>query len=146
MQVLPHLLASLVHHCDWLTSTLSPAHPIFSAPVFTQGSAYRLKGKTITGVAFDDVEMRASGIPPHMVISVAVDKMQLKMEQDNFALKALWESGIEKISTIALSVPALVETRLREEFTIEGVHAVSRRDVQNAIHDLEQVSLRGVRV
>ena len=49
-------LASVVHHYEWITANLDPAHPIFSTPMFADNTAAELDAMkstsmTLTGVS-----------------------------------------------------------------------------------------------
>ncbi|KAH9118466.1 hypothetical protein AeMF1_008402, partial [Aphanomyces euteiches] len=67
---LPFLLASLVWHYKWLEATLEKNHPLFLSSVWLSGIIPTLSSSVETGLMYNSkTKMKASGVPPHVVIS-----------------------------------------------------------------------------
>ncbi|ETV82806.1 hypothetical protein H257_04587 [Aphanomyces astaci] len=62
---IPFLLASLVHHHDWLNRTLHPSHPLFLSPAWVSGILTALLPNVYVGNLHNPAtNMVATGIPP----------------------------------------------------------------------------------
>ena len=78
---LPYLLASMVYHRKWITDTLPVQHPLFLQQVWTSGILERLAEKVIIGHFHDvNVGMKATGIPPYVVLSHQISSLEDMME------------------------------------------------------------------
>jgi hypothetical protein len=63
--VLPYLLASLVHHSDFLANRLPPNHPLFRCYAWTSGFIAELKPFVLSGCQKCPItHMKATEIPP----------------------------------------------------------------------------------
>ena len=78
----PFLLASLIHHEEYLRSNLDVDHPIFTSRVFTQNEHLeQLRGRTLLGTGrCEETGMTASGIPPHLAAASKIDTLHTKVE------------------------------------------------------------------
>jgi hypothetical protein len=81
--VLPFLLASLVHHEDFVRATLPAHNPIFGSRVFTRHESLNaLKDLVTLGVGrCRYTGMQATGIPPHLIISGKVKELEKRMQK-----------------------------------------------------------------
>lgn len=64
----PFLVASVVHHWDWLKENLPRRHPFFTSRIWTSGVYERWKNSVITGIyECTETSMIASGLPKIMI-------------------------------------------------------------------------------
>jgi hypothetical protein len=69
-QALPFLLAAICYHEQWLRSTLSAQHPLFSTYLFASGAVDTLKAHVIAGCSHCPVTgLMATGIPAHLAMT-----------------------------------------------------------------------------
>lgn len=117
---LPFLLASIVFHQDWLRANLNPRHPLFSSFLFTSGQLALLKSQVFTGVNNSAVCMlTAHGIPPHIAVSNEVNNVAIQASQFHIALMHKCDE-----------IPVILEQRLNDRFTINGVVPLTRSDME----------------
>ena len=107
----PYLLASVIYHHDFLKGELSAQHPLWLQRLFTQpvtlndGTEFdnaftALKGEKhlVTGVFKDrEVGMKASGLPPHLVLACKLDTIAEQVSKLRESYEERSESNFEKI-------------------------------------------------
>ncbi len=75
-----YLLASLVHHMDFLLENLHRNHPLRSTPLFVQPEMYEfLKPKIYFGERQNDRSLAPTGIPSHINVLREIDKIDRNM-------------------------------------------------------------------
>ena len=75
--VLPFLLASIVHHRDYLRTTLHASHPFFLSLLWTSGVVDKLSPKVELGSMTNCASsLSASGIPPHVTLGYRLSKVE----------------------------------------------------------------------
>ncbi|KAF4150570.1 hypothetical protein GN958_ATG00232, partial [Phytophthora infestans] len=74
----PFLIASLIHHENYLRVTLSSSHPIFKARVFSANSLLDdQRGVTILAIGTSPVcGLKATGIPAHLAVAKQVKELR----------------------------------------------------------------------
>jgi hypothetical protein len=103
-QALPHLLASVIHHEDWLRSTLPPHHPLFSSHLFASGTVAALKQHVLTGCGRClTTGMMATGIPPHLVMTNELTAVVSRTEQLKQALLTRCDELPAEVTNVMLS-------------------------------------------
>jgi hypothetical protein len=103
-QALPHLLASIIHHEDWLRSTLPPHHPLFSSHLFASGSVATLKQHVLTGCGrCPTTGMMATGIPPHLVMTNELTAVVSRTEQLKQTLLTRCDELPAEVTNVMLS-------------------------------------------
>ncbi|KAF0696171.1 Aste57867_13060 [Aphanomyces stellatus] len=91
---IPFLLASLVHHRDWLHRTLHSSHPLFLSPVWASGLLIKLLPNVYLGTLHNPAtNLVATGIPPHVPLYQQLQAMQQSLSSVTTAL----ENGFSKI-------------------------------------------------
>lgn len=133
-QVIPFLLASIVHHEEWLNATLAPNHPLRTSRVWTCGVIARLKSEVHTGCGHNkETRMRATGIPPHIVLANEIVEVRS-------ALAAVRTELIAKLD----NMPGAVAMHMRQEFAIDGVNQVTRSEVEQLVRSMEATLLTAI--
>jgi hypothetical protein len=136
-QALPYLLASILHHEQWLRTTLSAQHPLFSTYLFASGAVDALKVHVLVGCNRCPVTgLIATGIPPHLAMA----------NELNAVIK---ESRLLKETLLArcAELPSQLGDMLLSKFSIHGAIPVTVENltmiVNNAVSQM-QSSLREV--
>jgi hypothetical protein len=89
---IPYFLASIVYHFEFLKTHLDPRHPLFKSRFVTHGLVDRLKAHVVTGLSTcPHTNMAATGIPPHLAITSAMEKMRTEIVELNSSLKRSYE-------------------------------------------------------
>jgi len=78
-KVLQMTTASVVYHTDWLIRNLEPDHCFFSTPFFRKGFDDPVDEMVECEVWKPGDVMKATGIPPHVMISLKTDVMAEQM-------------------------------------------------------------------
>lgn len=126
-QVVPFLLASLIHHREFLVAELPAAHPLFLSRAWTCGIMTREAHRVLTGCGHNPVSgLTATGIPPHIVLANEICGLKVEMTY----LKNELVQRLEKM-------PEAVAQHMRDQFTIEGAVQVTRTDVQLLMAEME---------
>ncbi len=112
------------------------------------GYVQRLHGRAIAGVGLqsDCQQFVCTGVPPILTTSVQISKLKMQVEHHKATITSLFATHVQNICSEIQAIPSQVESRLREEFHIEGVAQVSRRDVEQAINGLEKVSIVSIKL
>jgi hypothetical protein len=124
----PYLLASIVHHEEFLRGFLPQEHPIFRSRVFTHNVHIdALRKYVVTGLGrCPHTGMTATGVPTHLIIAKKIEAMINKIQELEIKID-------EKLSEMADQLPADVSRRvsndIRESFNIEGAVALHRGDL-----------------
>ena len=83
------MIASLVHHHDWIVANLSMDHPVRTKPLFMSGVLPKLKPLLATGA---EVTMTATGIPAWCAQLLNQDRIEKKVD----ALPGIMDKQIKK--------------------------------------------------
>jgi hypothetical protein len=144
---IPFLLASIVYHYDWLTAknddgsfrNISSNHPIHHSRLFTSGIVTRLSTKlirVITSGRCETTGMRATGIPMHIELA---REMEL-LREENKSLCRLISTTSEQIISgqdrLFSQLPALVTENIIQNIDIQGVHQISRNDLNECMRSM----------
>jgi hypothetical protein len=125
---LPFFLASIVFHEEFLRKTLSPKHPIFLTPLFSQadGLMKRLKSEVLLGELECPVtKMEARGIPPTLAMASKLEKIFSEIRETK-----------EDINT---KLPETLTETLMAKFLINGAVPISREDLKNCLGDFSKI-------
>ncbi len=132
---LPFLLASIVHHQDWLNATLPKNHPFFSHRMYLSGLLHRLKAKVHVGHFKNEVSnLQATGIPPYVMLA---NRMYF-LEKEMAAMKRVYAEGVE-------AIPDEVCKKLLKNFNIEGVQQVTIEQLQMMFNQFRSDIMEDVR-
>ena len=125
----PYLIASVVHHEKFLRDTLSKDHPLFRCRLFTEGLAARLKPQIVTGISkCPHTNMMATGIPPHLAITTAVEKLGTRIDGLESSLKRSHEEMMASQAQVHDELPRKVVSRLLDNVVVNGAVPLSRQD------------------
>ncbi|CAM9390413.1 unnamed protein product, partial [Ectocarpus fasciculatus] len=133
--IFPILLASILYHEDFLKKTLSSAHPVFSARVFTRNIMLNdLKSSILLGVGLcKETGMRATGVPPHLAIASKITELtseiaslRQQLTEQGRQMQLLRE---DMLITLPQSVSQSVSDDIRSSFTINGAMPLTKRDI-----------------
>ncbi|KAH9150391.1 hypothetical protein LEN26_004087 [Aphanomyces euteiches] len=135
--IFPFLLASLIHHEEYLRANLNENHPIFHARVFTNnGLLHCLRGQTILAIGASPISgLKATGIPPHLAIAAKIKKLVERlglMESRICNLESTLKIESEKLlRSMKEEVPNLVAEEIRKNLVVEGAVPFSLRDMDS---------------
>ena len=138
---LPFLLASVLHHEDFLRQNLSSRHPIFSSRVFTHNLLLdKMRKKTLLGYGHcSQTDLKATGIPPHLAIAArladVVEKIKKLKKEMEMQINGLKEELMDLKKTFKHEVAEAVTEELTENVTIDGVAPVSLRSINQAMDE-----------
>lgn len=111
-ELLPFLLAALVHHHDWVLDNCQlegPArHPVFDTPVFADGSIRAQLTDILVAPALESAHMTASGIPPHTRI------MQQLLRLENLTVQ--FRESQKDFREMIVKLPQQVAEAVRDTF------------------------------
>jgi hypothetical protein len=102
--LLPHLLAALVQHSDWLRGTLPAGHPLLLTPLFRMQHIHALKSQVVI-----TYKTCGGGIPRSVALAESQRQMPGRVAQhitENFA-----------VTGVAAMTPAMFSQILEEKFT-----------------------------
>lgn len=134
-----YLLASIVHHYDWLTAkdesgsyvNLPASHPFFVSRIFTSGKLLQFRQHLLplnTDGRCEESGMTATGIPP----SVENARRLARIEAENVKLRA----EIVQLRTDMITLlPEAVVGLLKENITAPGLHQVTRTEMITMIEE-----------
>jgi hypothetical protein len=125
-QVVPYLIASVVHHSDWLIANLPGRvnHPFFSSFLFASGMNQSLKHHLLNGIDHVGV-MSASGIPTHLIVSNAVHDFRNES-------KSFFTVMMEKCE----AMPKQTTDEIFKKFVVNGAIPVTLNDLHLAMTNL----------
>lgn len=132
--VLPYLIASVVHHKDFLIKHLPATHPLFQSRLWLSGLVSRLQGRVLLGCGENrESQMTATGVSPTLVVASQMKEMYDAVKENaksNQILKAEllaeWKEGFK-------TLPPLISDHIRETLEINGAVAVTQGDVQRIV-------------
>jgi hypothetical protein len=127
-QVLPFLLASVVHHREFLRATLAPEHPLFLSRLWTSGIIDTLAPKVYTGNGKHPVtKLTATGIPPHILLAneLAATKGELETVRTTI---------LQKLD----EVPDRVKESMLENFQVDGAVPITVSQVTSMMSEMQQ--------
>ena len=76
-RAVPYLLASIVYHSEWLKSIVAKDHPFFRCLLWTSRIVPTLVSQVQSGnLTNASTNMRATGVPPHVVLSSRMSNME----------------------------------------------------------------------
>lgn len=89
----PYLIASVVFHVEYLNTTLPRTHPLFRSMLFRDLKYRDLMPHVVAGLQYcPHSGMRATGIPPHVLLMGRLDKVEETMRSNTAAISRLTES------------------------------------------------------
>ncbi|KAE8893983.1 hypothetical protein PF003_g21836 [Phytophthora fragariae] len=131
----PFLLASVIHHEQFLRESLTPNHPIFKARVFTANVLLQQqRGATVLAIGESPVcGLKATGIPAHLAVAKQVNELREEVANLHREIDELKTDMAAKLSN---EVAVKVVSELRQQFVVNGVAPVTLRDIDMRIADL----------
>ena len=154
-RAVPFLFASLVYHIEWLEQKLSPLHPLWQHPVFTQlrgldneniSLVISLRQFVSTGIGRCPItNMVASGIPYHLAIANEVrqnteELRMLRQAQENNKLEIIQHLNdkAERVLEAVATIPTEVRNVIMDNFEVNGAVPLRPQDIVRAVESLEQ--------
>lgn len=123
--VLPYLMASLIHHEDFLRSNLPKDHSLFYSPLFSSCNSLfkRLKANVLTGILKCPItNLESKGVPPFITITALLKNVQFEVKSNN-------NDMINKL-------PNLLSSNLLSNFTIEGAIPITQDHLEKEFKKL----------
>ncbi|KAK1934611.1 hypothetical protein P3T76_011220 [Phytophthora citrophthora] len=127
----PFMLASLIHHEQYLRNTISPNHPIFKSRVFSANPLLQeLRGSTVLSLGTSPVSgLKATGIPVHLAIAKQVAGLKEAVSSLRDGITALED----KMPNVVAST---VVSELRHHLAVNG-GAISLQEFDSRIMNME---------
>ena len=147
-RVVPFLFASIVYHFNWLRENLCEEHPIRSSAIVS--SAIQINSSLSTLYDFfrskvivccwkcEKTGMIASGIPPNLKTAIEVNNMTKELIELRNETQNRINEAVTRMITCIDDVPASVRNILLDNFSIEGVQAITRSDISAMMQELRQ--------
>jgi hypothetical protein len=136
-EVIPYLLASLVHHRQYLRDlqVSHPRQPLFLQYIWTSGILDKVKEKVGAGCNRNPTsKMFATGVPPHLVLANRVAEMQAGID-------VMREDIIRRIEML----PEELKISLLENFRLEGVLPITQLQIVQMMNDIKISLLSAIR-
>jgi hypothetical protein len=144
-QCLPYLLASLVHHQQYLREVLPPNHPLFNCPVFASGLIGDLKNAILLGTGCcGKTSMRATGVPPYITLGVSVDNLRAELDTSLRQVQGELQSVRESMHAELAGLPARLKATLLDNFNVLGVQQVTARDFEARMEAMLHQIMAGI--
>ena len=118
-EVIPYLLASLVHHREFLNDLKirHPRHPLFLQRVWTTGILSRLKDVVVTGCNRNSVsKMFATGVPPHIVLANRIVELENRVNTLDVNVGKEINAGNIDIKNVLQGLPEAIKNNMLLNF------------------------------
>jgi hypothetical protein len=124
-RAIPHLLASLCYHEQWLRTALPARHPLFHTYLFASGEMRKLAPLVVTGRSHCPLTgMQATGVPQHLVLSNEL----IDVAKQTAALKA-------ELLAKCTELPAELVNVMMGRFSINGAIPVTIDDIKTLLNN-----------
>lgn len=137
--VIPYLLASLLHHVEWLKTNLLPAHPLFSSRFWTSGRISSMRDKVLVGHGRCEITcLEATGVPHHLVTAARVKELAQEVEALRVGVRRNYDEMMGFLTTQFDINPKRVGDWLLQTLDINGAVAVTRADLEGLFASFRQ--------
>ena len=134
---LPYLLASLIYHKAFLTSTLCEDHPLFLTRVWTNGIIGVLEAKVLSGCGRNPVsQMTATGVPPTLVLANQMEALTEKFSELEESSVKMHEEFVQTVTEKFDQLPESISSHIRATLEITGAVAATAGDVSNIVSSM----------
>lgn len=124
--VIPYLLASLVHHRNFLDESLPANHPLRLQRVWTSGILSALSSRVYTGTGKNTTtNLEATGIPPHIVVANQIEELEAKIDEAHSSIK-----------TTLGELPSSLKSALLENFAVQGVVPMTPSQLEGILREM----------
>ena len=125
---IPHVVASVVYHSEWLECNLPNVHPLFLTRFWREGFVDRLRDHVLTGVFRCAVtNMTATGIPPHLVVAHELTNLRSEVRNEMIQMRAsmldLKDANVRQFAEL----PGAVTNEVLQHAKFEGVVPLTSR-------------------
>ena len=147
-EVIPYLLASLVHHRDYLDELRSrhPRHPLFLQRVWTTGILSRLQDNVVTGCNRNAVsKMFATGVPPHLILANRFVGLETRVDSLDINLRHEIQAGNTDIKDVLQGLPDAVKDNMLLNFRIDGVIPITPLQIGEMMDSMKLQILSAIR-
>lgn len=125
-QVCPFLLASIVHHREYLETTLPSDHPLKVSRLWSSGIIPRLADRVLTGCnRHPTSKLVATGVPPNVMLANEIVKLREEFGNRTIMLLAKVEE-----------IPEKVKESMLQNFQISGAVPITKDQVEALINEL----------
>jgi hypothetical protein len=129
--IIPYLLASLVHHSQWLRENLRQDHPIFNSRVFTSGIAATLKSHVLLGSGHCSVTgITATGVPSQLLSAERLERVEQSLEVVQTGVRKCREDIMGAIDEVTVKLPRVLTDTMLQNFTVNGAVPMTRTDME----------------
>lgn len=126
MDTLPYLCASLAYHADWLSANLHRRHPLFRTYIWTSGFLDNAKQHVILGNHRCEVtNVRASGIPPFMMVARQIYDMGEKMLELTQTVEKNNQAAMARFNEVVATLPKALGDYVLSHCEVGGAVPVS---------------------
>jgi integrase len=148
-EAIPKLVASVIHHHEWLENNLHRNHPYFQSYIYRHQIGSKLKNKVLTGIdVCSKTGVRAAGVPDCVHLTRKIDElsgqlMQLQAsvlqrdaeriaEANASALEArrIQKEAEENIIKAIGEAPRVITQEMLSHFEINGALPVTLADIE----------------
>ena len=147
-EVIPYLLASLVHHRTFLDDLRirHPRHPLFLQRVWTTGILYRLKDMVTTGCNRNPVsKMFATGVPPHLVLANRIVELENRVDCLDVNVRQEINVGNIDIKNVLRGLPEAIKENMLLNFRIDGVIPITQHQIADMMESMKSQILSAIR-
>lgn len=130
-EVMPYLLATLVHHRTFLRTNLAADHPLFQTYLWTSGLIDRFGGHVLVGEKKCEVTgLVATGVPQHVVIMHELVSVVEKLKILNESLKNAQEALMQRLTSLGDDLPANLSKHILNNFEVNGAVPITFGQVE----------------
>jgi hypothetical protein len=136
--VLPYLLASLVHHKEFLTTHLPNRHPLFRSTAWTSGLIAELQPFVLSG--FQQCElthMKATGIPPFITQKAEILRLKNLVTTITSLVNSRSDQIESALKNFAESLPHEVAVSVNKNFIIQGSQPLTQMQLENHLNSFK---------
>ena len=146
-EVIPYLLASLVHHREYLNELKirHPRHPLFLQRVWTTGILLRLKDDVVTGCNRNSVsKMFATGVPPHLVLANRIVALENRVDFLDVNVRHEINAGNTDIKNVLQGLPEAIKDNMLLNFRIDGVIPITPHQIEEMMESMKTQILSAI--
>ena len=148
-EVMPYLLASLVHHRDHLIQLQAhhPRHPLFNQRVWTSGILERLQGRVGTGCNRNPIsKLFATGVPPHLVLANRFVELERRVGCMDVNLTTRIDVMKVEMKTVLEGLPEAVKNNMLQNFRVDGVIPITQLQIADMMESMKSQILAAMQM
>jgi len=140
-RVVPYLIATLLHHEQWLKATFSDMnHPLWKSALFSHNlqTIAQLKQHVVTGIHRNEqTQMVATGMPGYITMAQKLKSLEEKMEKRDQEMMALMKEHHQLIIKMLDEQPERLRAHLEQHMEGIGPRAATQDELRKSISELK---------